>query len=268
MRKSVILALAIVWAGVAASGCAKKETPAPEAQAPTTAPSTETTAAAAPVAPTAQSFTGSVAETMDAGGYTYVQVDTGAEKIWGAAPKFAVAVGDRVTVPATMPMRGYQSKTLNRTFDVVYFAGAILPEGAASAAAASPAPADATAASGHPGGPVAAAPAASMDFSGIPKAKDGRTVGEILSAAADFSGKDITVRGKVVKFNSGIMGKNWLHVQDGTGEAGLNDLTVTTDASAKVGDLVLVRGKAATDKDFGYGYKYAFIVEDADVVVE
>jgi hypothetical protein len=72
----------------------------------------------------------------------------------------------------------------------------------------------------------------------------------------------------VVKYNSGIMGKNWLHVQDGSGEAGTNDLTVTTMATAAVGDTVLVKGMAVTDKDFGYGYKYAFIIEDAQVTVE
>jgi len=267
MNKTAILALAIAWAGAAALGCAQKETSTAEAPAAKAAASTETTAAAAPetsAAPAAASFTGAVTETMDAGGYTYVQVDTGLEKVWGAAPKFTVAVGDRVTVPAMMPMRQYESKTLKRTFDVVYFAGAILPEGATPAAAA-----PAAEAGGHPGGPIASAePAASMDFSGIPKADGGRTVGELLTAMADYSGKEVVVRGKVVKFNAGIMGKNWIHVQDGTGESGLNDLTVTTDAAAKVGDMVLVRGTAATDKDFGYGYKYAFIVEDAKVVVE
>jgi len=261
MRKTVILALTAACAAAAVWGCAQKEASTAAAPAPAATTDAAATRQPAPApAPAGQSFTGSVLETMDSGGYTYVQVDTGAEKIWGAAPKFTVAVGDRVTVPAAMPMKDYHSKTLERTFDVVYFAGAILPEGAAPAASEAP--------SGHPGGPIASAAAASMDFSGIPKADGGRTVGELLSSMADYSGKEVVVRGKVVKFNSGIMGKNWLHVQDGTGEPGLNDLTVTTDAAAKVGDMVLVRGNAATDKDFGYGYKYAFIVEDAKVVVE
>jgi len=261
MRKTTILVLAVAWAGAAAIGCSQKEAPAPVAAAPASVPKAE--AAAAP-AFAGQSFTGSVTETMDVGGYTYVQVDTGAEKVWGAAPKFAVAVGDRVTVPAEMPMQGYHSKTLNRTFDVVYFAGAILPEGA-EAAAAMPA---AGASGGMGGGAAATTAPASVDLSGIPKAEGGKTVGELLAAASDHGGKEVVVRGKVVKFNSGIMGKNWLHVQDGTGDPGMNDLMVTTDAAAKVGDTVLVRGNAATDKDFGAGYKYAFIVEDAKVVVE
>ncbi len=254
MRKTALIALSLFWAGAAVLGCSQKETPAPVAAAP----ASDAPPAAAP-APEGKSFTGSVTETMDVGGYTYVQVDTGIEKIWGAAPKFAVAVGERVTVPASMPMQGYHSKSLDRTFEVLYFADAILPEGASAGAEGA----------GHRGAPAAPSAAeAAVDLTGIAKASGGRTVGEILSAPADHAGKEVSFRGRVVKVNSGIMGKNWLHVQDGTGEVGQNDLLVTTDASAEVGDLVLVRGKAATDKDFGYGYKYAFIVEDAQVAVE
>jgi len=267
MKRTAILALAVAWAGAAAFGCAQKETSTAEVPAAKAAASTETTAAAAPEAPAAPadaSFTGAVTETMDAGGYTYVQVDTGTEKVWGAAPKFTVAVGDRVTVPATMPMRQYESKTLNRTFDVVYFAGAILPEGATPTASAP----ETGASSGHPGGPIAPAKSVTVSLGGIQKAEGGYTVGELLSSAAGHAGEEVSVRGKVVKVNNGIMGKNWLHVMDGTGESGQNDLTVTTTATAKVGDLVLVQGKAAADKDFGAGYKYAFIVEDAKVEVE
>jgi hypothetical protein len=65
------------------------------------------------------------------------------------------------------------------------------------------------------------------------------------------------------------MGKNWLHVRDGTGEEGTNDLTVTTiDVLPNVGDLVLVTGPLETDKDFGMGYRYDLIIEDAEVTVE
>jgi hypothetical protein len=71
-----------------------------------------------------------------------------------------------------------------------------------------------------------------------------------------------------VKYNAQIMGKNWLHVRDGSGTEGTNDLTITTAGTAKVGDLVLVTGTLAADRNFGSGYKYALIVEDAKVVVE
>jgi hypothetical protein len=72
----------------------------------------------------------------------------------------------------------------------------------------------------------------------------------------------------VVKFISGIMGKNWLHLRDGTGAPGSDDLTVTTDATVETGSTVVVRGTVTTDRDFGAGYKYELIIEDAEITVE
>ena len=70
-----------------------------------------------------------------------------------------------------------------------------------------------------------------------------------------------------MKYSAGIMGRNWIHLQDGTGDAaaGTNDLTVTSSATTAVGDTILVQGSVAVDKDFGAGYRYAVIVEDASV---
>jgi hypothetical protein len=65
-----------------------------------------------------------------------------------------------------------------------------------------------------------------------------------------------------------IMGKNWIHVQDGTEAAGNYDLTVTTQGTAKVGDVVVVEGGISLNKDFGAGYKYDVIMEDASCTVE
>jgi hypothetical protein len=114
-----------------------------------------------------------------------------------------------------------------------------------------------------------AAPAApKFDFSKIVKPKGGKTVHEVYQEKAKLNGKRVTLRGKVVKYNEAIMGKNWLHLRDGTGKDPTNDLTVTTQARAKVGDTVLVEGTLALDKDLGAGYKYEVIIEDAKVKIE
>ena len=107
-----------------------------------------------------------------------------------------------------------------------------------------------------------------VDLSGITPAEGGQTIAGIFAGKADLAGKPVKVRGKVVKFSPEIMGKNWLHLQDGTGAAGTNDLTVTTGAMVKKGDTVTVSGVLVIDKDFGYGYAYDVIIEDADVTVE
>jgi len=110
--------------------------------------------------------------------------------------------------------------------------------------------------------------APTIDFSKIAKPKGGKTVQEVYKEKASLNGKPVTLRAKVVKYNGEILGKNWLHLRDGTGSEAANDLTVTTQAKAKVGDTVLVEGIVRLDKDFGSGYRYDLIIEDAKVKVE
>lgn len=117
--------------------------------------------------------------------------------------------------------------------------------------------------------PVPAAPADTVDLDGIEKADGGRTIAEIFAEKDQLAGQPVLFRGKVVKTNPGIMGRNWLHIRDGSGAEGTNDLTVTTiDVLPNVGDTVLVSGPLEVNKDFGMGYQYEAIIEDADVRVE
>jgi hypothetical protein len=95
----------------------------------------------------------------------------------------------------------------------------------------------------------------------------GRTIAELYAQKGELSGKTVALRGQVVKYNAGIMGRNWIHLQDGTGDAssGTHDVAVTTSGTAAIGEVVLVEGTVAIDKDFGAGYRYAVIVEEASV---
>ncbi|GAB4239875.1 MAG: hypothetical protein OHK0028_17860 [Deltaproteobacteria bacterium] len=99
------------------------------------------------------------------------------------------------------------------------------------------------------------------------KGADARTVSDVYDQSGKLDRKTVAVRGKVVKVSKGIMGKNWVHLRDGSGDAGkgTNNLVVTTQDVPKVGDVVTARGTLYKDKDFGAGYKYAVIVEEATV---
>jgi hypothetical protein len=119
---------------------------------------------------------------------------------------------------------------------------------------------------GHP--PVGASSEPAVEAGSIPVAEGGVTIEGLFAKKAELVGQEVTVRGKVVKATAGVMGTNWYHLQDGTGAAGSNDLTVTSDATAKVGDVVVIAGTVATDKDFGMGYKYDVIVEKATLTAE
>jgi len=156
-------------------------------------------------------------------------------------------------------------------------AGAPSPAPAPAAQQASPAPAPAQGQAGqpaqmmesHPPIEKASADASAPKAGSIKKAESG-TVAEIIGKRASLGGKPVTFRGKVMKFSPMIMGKNWIHVQDGSGDATSksNDLTITTMDTAKVGDVVVVNGKVAVNKDFGAGYSYEIIIEDAKIKVE
>lgn len=108
-----------------------------------------------------------------------------------------------------------------------------------------------------------------VDLTGIAKAEGGKTVAELFAEGPQLAGKPVTVRGKVVKTNKGIMDRNWLHVRDGSGAEGTNDLTVTTMGDLpEVGATVVVTGPLSVNKDFGMGYQYPVIIEGAAVTVE
>lgn len=237
---------------IALTGCTRDQPPASNQPAPSAvAPSPPATAPAAPHAQTPQAndaLAGTVVETMDAGGYTYAKLDRGGSQVWVAGPATKLAVGTKVGAMSGTLMTGFRSETLKRTFDEIYFVSSFP---------------GATAADPHAGAP-AAAPATEK----IAPVAGGKTIADVFSTKDALAGKPVAVRGKVVKVNSGIMGRNWIHLQDGTGSAGTNDLLITTSAIAKVGDVVVARGTLAKDKDFGGGYRYDLVVEDATLAAQ
>ena len=208
------------------------------ADAPTTA------AAASPV------VTGEVLEVKDVESYTYLRLKTKDGETWAAVSTAPVKVGAKVTIENPMVMKNFESKTLKKTFPTIVF-GTLGGTGketmAAHAGMAKTTPDTA---------PIKVAKASGANA---------RTVVEVATKSAELKDKPVVVSGKVVKYNPGIMGKNWIHLRDGSGDAAkeTNDILVTTAAQAKVGDVVTVSGIVRTNKDFGSGYTYKVLIEDA-----
>jgi len=230
-------------------------------------PGQEAPAGAPPAgAPEGGTFTGVVAETMNSGGYTYLRLEEGGRSVWAAAMEFPVKAGERLTVPLESPMAEFTSKTLNRTFPVIYFVSRVARDGESLPASAG-AP-DMAASHGSLGGAPEGG-AAATPVEPIAPPTGGLSIADVWAKRQALGGTRVAVRGKVVKVNNGILGRNWLHLQDGSGEgsAGTNDITVTTDATVQVGDVVTATGILVLDKDFGAGYAYDAIIEGATVVV-
>jgi hypothetical protein len=97
-------------------------------------------------------------------------------------------------------------------------------------------------------------------------AEGGITIGELLSNKDKYAGKVVRIKGKVTKINPAILGKNWIHLQDGTGAGDLFDLTVTATVIPDIKSIITVEGKIALDKDFGHGYTYEILMEDAKII--
>jgi hypothetical protein len=200
----------------------------------------------------AAALTGKVIETMDSGGYTYVQIENSGQKTWVAVPKTKVKKGQYISFGPGAEMRNFESKTLKRTFDTIIFSnGVVGQQDKGAAEMKSP---------GSKGSAVKSAEKIRVDKATGP---DAYTVGEIFRNGKKLDGKKIVVRGKVVKVSAAIMKKNWIHLQDGTGDAADYDLVLTSDDLPKVGDVVTASGTLYTNKDFGGGYKYKVIIEQA-----
>ena len=98
------------------------------------------------------------------------------------------------------------------------------------------------------------------------KSENEITLAQVFANHKDYSSKEFEIKGVVVKVNKQVMGKNWIHIQDGTDDNGVFDLTITTQELAEVGDEVTFKGKLTLNKDFGAGYSYEVIMEDASLV--
>ena len=209
----------------------------------------------APPARTAQTpavVTGEVLEVKDVEVYTYLRLKTRDGETWAAVSRAPVKVGARVTIESPSVMKDFESKALKRTFPTIVFGSLAGTAGNDFASAHGSAPKSAAADTAPIKVPKASGPNA-------------RTVADIHTKASELKDKPVVVAGKVVKFNAAIMGKNWIHLRDGTGDAAkeTNDLLVTTQSIAKVGDVVTASGVVRTNKDFGSGYTYKVLVEDA-----
>jgi hypothetical protein len=264
LSQKLLAASALLVVSAIVGSCSQKDTAAPAGPVPAASP-----AAGAPAAPVAgaappaegrvETVAGPVVETMNASNYTYVRVKTGSGDVWAASAQFPVAVGDRVVVPLETPMSNFHSASLNRDFPMIYFASQITREGEGQV---TPPPM----ALGH--GPAAAVQAgAGAAAAGGPIAPPagGVSVAKVWADRKSLAGKTVTVRGRVVKFNGGILDRNWIHIQDGSGSAadGTNDLLVTSTQAAKVGDVVTATGTVAVDQDFTAGYAYKVLLEKA-----
>lgn len=188
--------------------------------------------------------------------YVHVRLEAAQGELWAAVLQAPLTVGSPITIYHALLMEKFASPALKRTFAWIYF-GSLTPVPVPGTASEAPA-----VVAGTP-------PANDAKVGRIARATraDARTIGELWTKKSHLAGASVSVRGVVVRYNPGVMGKNWMHLQHGTGDAsrGTHDLAVTTLDAATVGDTVTITGTVRTNRDVGAGYTYAPIVEEATV---
>ncbi len=179
---------------------------------------------------------GIIDEVIDGGGYSYINVKKDEKKFWIAVAGSGFKKGQQITFIEEMQMSDFKSKALDRVFDKIIFASVVNKS------------------------TISTKP----KMESIKKVKNGYRVEELYDKRDKLKDKVVKVRGKVVKVSEHIMGKSWVHIQDGSGKGEKSDVIFTSKTQTpQVGDIVIASGKLRVDKDFGYGYKYAVIVEEA-----
>lgn len=198
----------------------------------------------------AELHTAVVQEVLQATSYTYMKVKEADKEFWIVVTKRQIEPGVTISYADALEMTNFQSKDLKRTFEKIYFVSRIVGDGSSEPQQSMSMP-------------LRMKPELEKKEISIEPAKGGVTIGELFANRNSYADKTVLVKGQVTKVNRAIMDRNWVHLQDGTSDSDSFDLTVTTNDDVKVGDVVTFEGKIALNKDFGAGYTYGVIMEEA-----
>ena len=191
-----------------------------------------------------------VQEVIQATSYTYLKVKEADSEFWIAIAKREIEAGATISFAGGLEMKNFESKDLQRTFETIYFVGRIVSGGVPATQQSMSMP-------------YQMKPELEKKEVSIEPAAGGITIGELFANRDSYADKTVLIKGQVTKVNRAIMDRNWVHLQDGTGDSGGFDLTVTTDEEVNVGDVVTFEGKITLNKDFGSGYSYEVLMEQA-----
>ena len=200
-----------------------------------------------------------VQEVLQVKSYTYLKVLEEGELKWLAAPKLEAEIGEVFYYKGGMEMPDFTSEELGRTFDSVYFLTFITSESTVDIDKGMVDPEKVS----EEVVENTKAPTLDPIEVSLELAEGGIRIGDLFKEPQKYKGQKVRIRGEVTKFTGGIMGRNWIHFQDGTSHEGAYDLMVTSQQDVRVGDQVIFEGLITLDKDFGAGYYYAVIMEEA-----
>src|SRR3989304_4667366 len=195
---------------------------------------------------------GEVIEKIDAANYSYLQIKEDSKTYWIAVSSMDINSGEQIFFSNYMEMKNFKSEPLGRTFESILFVNNARNSSSKS----------------NLQNVHSNSRSLNKESINIEPVSDGNTIGQIYSERESLKNSIVKVNGKVVKFNSQIMNRNWIHIQDGTADNDGYDLIITSSDVVSVGDIIVAEGTLAVDKDFGAGYRYSVIIENAKLTKE
>jgi len=206
---------------------------------------------------------GKLLQMFKSGGYTYLEYESDGKKFWAASKMVVANIGNIIEFNNPLEMKDFYSKSLKRKFELIYFAGMVRAVGKPGELSMK----SMQSMTGHKKMGTEKKVIV-VNAGSVKKADSGYTIAECFSQKDALKGKTILIRAIVVKFSPKIKGRNWVHIRDGSGIAGTNDITFTTKETLTPGDLILVKGILLLNKDIGSGYLFPVFLEDPEVVKE
>ena len=181
--------------------------------------------------------------------YVYMHVTEGEDSYWVATGKQEVEVGEKYFFKGGLLKTNFESKEYNRIFDQVYLVSKVVPlnHGSKTDTQSEKSQKEETKPNKF-----------KLTFD---HGNDFVKIADLVKSPDKYAGKTIKMTGQCTKLNANIMGLNWIHLKDGTMDD--YDMVLTSKTAVPEGHIIKVEGTVAVDKDFGAGYKYDILLEDA-----
>lgn len=195
-----------------------------------------------------------VNEVLQADRYTYLEVNENGNDFWIAIPKSEIVPGQKLFYEGGLLKKNFKSVEFDRVFETIYLVSRYQPIGNKATDTGLD----------EAFSKMNESESTQVEVQKMDPVEGVTSLESLMADPGSFEGRVITVQGQVVKLNSQIMGRNWVHIQDGSKKDGKAiDLTITTMEQVLMGAKVIFEGKIALDQDFGAGYRYDIIMEGA-----
>lgn len=197
-------------------------------------------------------------EVLPASEYVYIKVKENGKDFWIATRKQKIEIGSSYLYNEALQKIAFESKEHKRVFDTLYLVTALVPKDHGASHLNTDKLKTAPNSSNSVKKPSISPEEMDKLFMGVV------TVSDLVENPKKYEGKVVELNGECTKVNNGIMGRNWIHLNDGSKNN--YDLVITSENNIEKGAKITMRGIVRLNKDFGAGYSYDIILEEGTLI--